>query len=156
MAFKIFTKPIKNVFYKHIMLYDHLHEPGIWFIPQNKVSADMVRNGIPTVAWTIAGKTNICKDFRICSFWCNLMSNILIYKRNVKVWKSSLALIACRNGGGEGFCDVLALYDTHGLDSFSAWSRAVLVPYLSRLSDPSFGIMCWIRWFSRFFWLRAV
>lgn len=80
------------------------------------------------------------------------MSNLLIYKRDVKVWKTSLALIASRNGGGKG----LALDDTHGLDSFSAWGGAVLVLFLCRLFNPCFGIMCWIRWFSRFFWFRAV
>lgn len=125
------------------------------------------QHGLRQHAWTqnliYSSKQSECWygqkwDTRIPEYYfrCNLMSLILIYKRNVKFWKSSLALIACRNGGGEAFWDILALDDTHGLDSISAGGGAALVPFLSRLFAPCFGIMCWIRRFSRFLWLGAV
>lgn len=96
------------------------------------------------------------QERQICpfSFWCYLMSIILIYKRNIKVWKSSLALITCRNRGVEGFWDVWALDDTRGLVSITAWGGTVLVAVLSRLFAPWFGIMCWR--FSRILWLGAL
>lgn len=124
-----------------------MHECNIWFIPKNKkVSDDMIRNGILEQLQE--------RQIFPFSFWCYLMSIVLIYERNVKVWKTSLALITCRNGGVEGFWDVLALDDTHGLDSISAWGGAVLVALLSRLFARWFGIMCWR--FSRILWLGAL